>query len=88
MPVSPVISQSINWVPINAKWSDWNGNMIHYFGEEPIPYIADETQWKTVADAICGLPTFSNFAPPDPDLFKTWQDWALAFRISVNGPTR
>jgi hypothetical protein len=85
--VTTEIRQNISWVPINAKWSDWNGNMVHYFGEEPIPYLPNEEDWRKVADAICGLPTFTNYSPPDPDLFEKWEDWALQFRMAINGPT-
>lgn len=81
------ITQGIGWIPLNATWEDWNGNMVHYFGEEPIPYIPHEEEWKTVAMAVIGLPTFSVYSPPSPDLYNNWQDWALAFRTAVNGST-
>lgn len=81
------IRQIIEFGPEGSTWANWNGNLIHYFGEEPIPYIEDETQWKEVALNVVQLPTFINYAPPDPEVFETWQEWANEFITAVNGPT-
>jgi len=45
--------------PINPQymsWEDWNGNFLHYFGEEPIMYGPEE-DWKLVAKNISQLTT-------------------------------
>ena len=70
-----------------TSWEDWNGSLIHYFGEEPIPYL-DEANWVTVAQTVAGLATFSNYAVPDPELFEDWRQWVNEFIETVNGPTR
>lgn len=82
------IRQIIQFSPEGSTWADWNGNLLHYFGEEPIPYYEDETNWQEVAKNVTQLSTFVNFAPPDPEAFETWQEWANAFITVVNGPTR
>lgn len=72
--------------PDYSTWEDWNGNLITFYAQEPISYT-DETGWKTVARNVVGLPTFSVYGMPDPDLFENWQDWAEAFTLTVNGPS-
>jgi hypothetical protein len=81
------IRQIIEFGPEYSTWADWNGNLVHYFGEETIPYIAEEDHWQEVARNVVQLPTFMNYATPDPDAYTNWQDWALAFIQIVNGPT-
>ena len=78
------INQPITWSTAFADWSSWNGNLILYYGEEPIPYSDD---WQMVARNVVQLPTFLSYAPPNPEDYINWQDWADAFTISVNGPT-
>lgn len=82
-----MITQIIEFGPEGSTWADWNGNLLHYFGEEPIPYIPDETQWQTVAKTVVQLSTFMNYATPDPDIYESWQEWAKDFITVVNGPT-
>ena len=81
------IRQSINWVPINGTWADWNGNMVHYYGEEPIPYVSED-EWQTVADYLSGLATFTNYLIPDSATYADWREWAKDFIEAVNGATR
>jgi hypothetical protein len=81
-----VINQSIPSLTDDMTWENWNGNMIHYFGEEPLPYLT-EPNWKDFANSMAALPTFSVFALPGPDTFDTWQDWAKVVISSVNGTT-
>lgn len=81
------IRQIIEFSPEGSTWADWNGNFLHYFGEEPIPYYVDEKMWKEVAQSITQLATFNNYALPDPDEFENWQDWANELITVVNGPT-
>lgn len=82
------IRQIIEFSPEGSTWADWNGNMLHYFGEEPIPYIDDELQWQEVARSIVQLSTFMNYAMPDPDTYDDWKMWANDFIEVVNGPTQ
>jgi len=67
-------------------WEDWNGNFLHYFGEEPVMYGTEE-DWRLVAKNISQLTTFESYPVPDPDTFKTWQEWASALSFILNGPT-
>lgn len=80
------ITQSIPFLTDDMTWENWNGNMIHFFGEEPLPYLS-EPNWKDFANSMGALPTFSVFAIPGPDTFATWQDWAKVVISSVNGTT-
>ena len=82
------IRQPIIFIAENSTWQDWNGALLHFFGEEPIPYMPDEADWQQVALNVVQLPTFIVYSPPDPTEFETWQDWVNAFTTVVNGPTK
>ncbi len=82
----PDLIQSIPFIAADATWESWNGNMLHYFGEEPLPRV-DEAEWPDFARQMAQLPTFSSFGVPFPDDFATWQDWVSAVVTVVNGPT-
>lgn len=81
------IQQFFPFVPQNMDWELWNGNLIMYYSEEPIPY-AQETDWQVVAKNVSQLPTFTAYPVPDPDLYDNWQDWASEFTLIINGPSR
>lgn len=68
----------------NISWEDWNGSLLHYFSEEPIPYLP-EAQWKEVANSLVQLAHFMPYGIPDPDNFLTWQEWGDLFTQSLNG---
>jgi hypothetical protein len=70
-----------------STWEDWNGNLLSFYGQEPVSY-SEEDQWKDVIRNLINLPTFSVYGIPDPDLFENWQDWAEAFTLIVNGPSK
>lgn len=70
----------------NMSWEDWNGNLIMFYGEEPIPYH-NELDWKTTAKSVVQLTTFESYPVPDPELFANWQDWADEFTFIINGPS-
>jgi len=75
------------FTPDYMSWEDWNGNLIMFYGEEPIPAMP-EVDWKTVATSVAQLATFNNYPVPDPALYANWQDWANEFTEIVNGPTQ
>jgi hypothetical protein len=70
----------------DISWENWNGNLILYFGTEPIPYLSED-EWKITAKNVSQLPRFEVYPVPDPDLFETWQDWAQQFTLILNGPS-
>lgn len=74
----------IQFLPDYSSWEDWNGQVLHYFGEQQFPYLPEE-EWRTVARAITLNPVFDTFGVPSPDNFETWRDWANALTITVNG---
>lgn len=74
----------IEFLPDYNTWEDWNGSMLHYFGEQQFPFLP-ETQWRDVAFAITLNAVFDTFGIPSPDDFEDWRDWARAFTTSVNG---
>lgn len=80
------IRQEIPFLPDNEPWEDWNGSMLEYFSQEPIPYVTEEN-WRDFALSMTGTPTFANYALPGPDGFERWQDWVLSIIGLVNGPT-
>lgn len=76
--VFPFVSQ-------HTDWQTFNGNLIMYYGQEPLP-ITDELDWHITAKNLIQTPTFSSYGIPDPDKFETWQDWADQFVLLINGP--
>lgn len=78
------VNQVIPFTPSTMKWEEWNGGLLHYFGEEPIPYVP-ETEWTNLANSLRLLNTFSVYNVPGPEEFTEWRDWAAAFVESVNG---
>lgn len=84
--MSAPILQSIPFIAGDSTWESWNGNMLHYFGQEPLPRV-DEKEWTDFARSMIGLPTFSTYGLPGPDGYGSWQDWVSAIIGLVNGPT-
>lgn len=81
------LKQDLPFLPENSTWEDWNGNVILYFGEEPLPYLPED-EWRNFGKAFISLPTFTSFALPNPDEFINWKDWAQAIVVAVNGVTQ
>lgn len=81
------IRQSIPFLSEGMSWEDWNGNMLHYFGEEPLPYYNEE-HWQDFARSMNSLNTFSVFALPSPEGFDKWQDWVSSIIAVINGRTQ
>jgi hypothetical protein len=75
------------FIPSGMDWDVWNGNLIMFYSEEPIPYVTNENDWKLVAKNVSQLPTFEVYPVPDPDLYANWQDWAFEFTLIISGPT-
>jgi hypothetical protein len=76
----------IEFLPDYSTWEDWNGNILHYYGEQNFPFLP-EPQWRDVAFAITLNAVFDTYGIPAPDTFEDWRDWARAFTTSVNGKT-
>lgn len=74
----------IDFLPSYSTWADWNGNLIHFFGEQQFPYLP-EIQWRDVAHAVTVNPVFDKYGIAAPETFKNWQDWAMALTTSING---
>ena len=81
------LQQFFPFSPTNMSWEDWNGNLIMYYGEEPIPY-SPEIDWKVTASNVAQLPTFASYPVPIPETYENWQDWALEFTLIINGPSQ
>lgn len=80
------IIQDIPFLSQDATWEGWNGAMLHYFGEEPLPRVQEE-DWQSFAAAVVGLPTFSTYGIPDGQGLSDWRDWASQLVALVNGAT-
>lgn len=80
------IFQDIPQLPVGVSWSDWNGNMLHYFGEEQLPFVAEDN-WQEFARAMGSLTTFSSYGFPEPEMYDDWRNWANAIIVIVNGPS-
>lgn len=75
------------FVPQHSTWENFNGNLIMYYGQEPIPYSV-EANWMVTAKNMAQLPSFSVYPLPDPEKYSNWQDWASEFALIVNGNPR
>jgi hypothetical protein len=80
------IIQDIPFLAEDTTWDNWNGSMLHYFGEEPLPYVTEDN-WQAFANSMTSLSTFSVYGLPGPDSYSDWRDWAEAIILIVNGPT-
>jgi len=74
----------IEFLPDYSTWEDWNGNLLHYFGDQQFPFLS-ELQWKDVAFTVMLNSVFSEYSIPNPDQFTDWREWARMFTTSVNG---
>jgi hypothetical protein len=72
------------FVPEQTDWQSFNGNLIMYYGQEPLP-ISNELNWHDTARNLVQFPAFASYGIPNPDLFENWQDWAQQFVLLVNG---
>jgi hypothetical protein len=73
-------------LPDYMSWEDWNGNLIIYYSQEPIPY-SEELLWQDTAKSVVELPTFAAYPVPDPFDYADWQTWAKDFTEIINGPS-
>lgn len=76
--------QVIEFLPDYCSWEDWNGQLVHYFGEQQFP-VLPEAQWVEVAQSVTVNAVFDKYSVPDPGGFTNWQDWANALVFSING---
>lgn len=76
--------QLIEFLPDYCTWDDWNGQLVHYFGEQQFPLLPED-QWQEVANAVTVNAVFDKYSVPSPGGFMTWQDWALALALAING---
>jgi hypothetical protein len=74
----------IEFLPQYSTWEDWNGNLLHYFGEQQFPYLPED-RWLEVAQAVTVNPVFDKYAVPNPEMFERWQDWANNLIVAING---
>ena len=81
------LQQFFPFIPDGMDWECWNGNLVMYYAEEPIPYLS-EMEWPSVAKSVSELPTFINYPVPDPTEYPDWQSWAKEFTEIINGPTK
>ena len=72
--------------PEYSTWENWNGNLLHYYGEQLIPMLPED-QWQEVAKSIISIPFFGVYAIPDPLSYESWQEWAEQFTLVLNGPS-
>jgi|TARA_R110000868_G_scaffold15996_3_gene72346 hypothetical protein len=81
-----VEQQFFPFSPEYSTWDDWNGNLLHYYGEQSIS-VLPEDQWREVAMSIISTPFFGVYGIPDPLSYESWQEWAEQFTLVLNGPS-
>jgi len=74
----------IEFLPDYSSWEDWNGNLLHYFGDQQFPFLPED-QWREVAKAVTVNPVFDKYAVPNPEAYEQWQHWANGLIAAVNG---
>lgn len=74
----------LEFLPDYATWDEWNGNLVHYFGEQQFA-VLPEIQWIDVARSVVVNPVFDKFSPPLPTAYTDWREWARALTLAVNG---
>lgn len=48
-----------------------------------IPVLSDAAAWHQWAYDLIQLPKIARYAPPQPDLFPSWEEWAFRFNQAV-----
>jgi hypothetical protein len=74
----------LEFLPQYSTWDEWNGQLVHYFGEQQFS-VLPEIQWQEVAQSVVVNPVFDKYAPPAPNQYANWQDWATELTLAVNG---
>ncbi len=72
------------FIPEHTDWQAFNGNLIMYYGQEPLP-ISSEINWKDTARNLVQTPSFASYGIPNPESFESWQTWAQQFVLLING---
>lgn len=76
--------QTIDFLPNYSTWDEWNGQLVHFFGEQQFPVLPEE-RWQEVANSVTVNPVFDRYGIPDAYGFSSWQEWALCLTFAVNG---
>lgn len=74
----------IQFLPDFSTWEEWNGQILHYFGEQQFPFLPED-KWVDVARAITNNPVFDAYGVPSPDTFSDWRVWARVLTETING---
>lgn len=48
-----------------------------------VPVLTHAAAWRQWAYDLIQLPKIASFAPPQPDLSPSWQEWAFRFNQAV-----
>jgi len=75
---------NLDFIPSHSTWDQWNANLAHYFSQQHIP-IVSEYDWQTLANALVNNAFWSSYNVPSAQGFNTWDEWASAFTLAVNG---
>lgn len=77
--------------PTYIKLKDWADNLVGEFGNEGLPVLKDEKNWKVWASLVAGTGGFALLGVPAPlsnmplaPKFNKWQDWARKVFYIVN----
>jgi hypothetical protein len=64
--------------PSMMTWKDWV-DTVAGFNPELLDWTNPNNDWIPFARQLCEAVT----AAPQPDLFRSWQDWALALKQAL-----
>lgn len=80
--------------PEYISLKDWAGALMTDYPEAFLPILEDENKWQDWGAAVAASPFFKASRVPTPfsvtaagkeEKFKSWQEWAKAVYICMNG---
>ena len=75
----------IDVYPDYTDWNNWHSNVIHITGEQNLPFVPDEENWREFANTLVATPTYGDFGLSSAEDYDRWQDWASDLLTAING---
>lgn len=70
-------------IPRQIQFKNWAASLIQDFGNDDVPVLMDEKNWKSWAYQVIQEESFASQGAPSPATFKTKEDWANALFSSM-----
>ncbi len=63
------------------RWTAETGRQLAQFGT--IPKLSNEDEWPRWANYVIDIPELASVGAPRPENFKSWDDWAVQFNLTI-----